>query len=381
MSLFRKTVPPASPAGPLPSKVAFLALNLALGDRLALIKKVLARFPQPADALLAGEAELIAAGIDPEKAALLTSEELLTLANKEFDRLMEKGYSLLTLADVEYPSLLREIFDPPCVLYCAGRPDILEGPAVALVGSRHPTPYGRAMAERLARDLAERGIVIVSGLAIGIDAAGHQGALEGGLTAAVLGSGLAVPYPRSNRKLFDRIVGSGVVVSEFPLETEPFAANFPRRNRIISGLSRALIVVEAAEKSGSLISAAFALEQNREVMAVPGNVTSEVSRGANGLIKAGAKLVESWVDVAQELPSPLRETLLARREGAPVPLPLLSDGEAAVRGLLSADAPAAVDELLERTDLSVSELLTVLLSLEIKGVAAQIPGKRFLRRL
>lgn len=381
MSLFRKTAPPASSSASLPSKIAFLALNLALWDRLSLIKKILTRFPEPADALHARESELVTMGVDPGKAALLTSSELLTLANKEFDRLMEKGYSLLTLADVEYPSLLREIFDPPCVLYCAGRSDILERPAVALVGSRHPTPYGRVMAERLARDLAERGVVIVSGLAMGIDAAGHQGALESGLTVAVMGSGLAVPYPRSNRKLFDRIVAAGAVVSEFPLDTDPFAANFPRRNRIISGLSRALIVVEAAEKSGSLISAGFALEQNREVCAVPGNVTSEVSRGANGLIKAGAKLVESWVDVAQELPSPLRETLLARRDAASVPLPLLSDGEAAVRGLLSADTPATVDELLERTDLSVSELLTVLLSLEIKGVVAQVPGKRFLRRL
>jgi len=381
MSLFHKADRLDFPGSPPPPKIAYLALNLALWDRLALIRKVLHRFSDPAGALLALPAELIALGVDPDKADLLTSPRLLSLAHKEFDRLTEKGYSLLILGDGEYPSPLREIFDPPCVLYCAGRTDVLERPAVAVVGSRHPTPYGRATAERLACDLAGRGIVIVSGLAIGIDAASHEGALRSGQTVAVMGSGLAVPYPRSNRKLFDRVAEAGAVVSEFPLETEPFAANFPRRNRIISGLSRALIVVEAAEKSGSLISAHFALEQDREVMAVPGNVTSEVSRGTNGLIKAGAKLVESWVDVAEELPSPLREALLAQREGETAPLPLLSEEEAGVRRLLSLDVPAHVDELLERTELSISELLTVLLSLEIKGVAAPVPGKRYLRRL
>jgi len=237
------------------------------------------------------------------------------------------------------------------------------------------------MAERLARDLAERGVTVASGLAIGIDAAAHEGALAGGRTIAVLGSGLDVPYPKSNRKLFDRIAGEGAVISEFPLGTEPLAANFPRRNRIISGLAWALVVVEAAEKSGSLISAEFALEQGREVLAVPGNATSELSRGANRLIKEGAKLTATWEDVAEELPRQLREALLAQRAGETAPLPLLSDDEAAVRELLSPDTPAHVDELLERTELSVTELLTILLGLEIKGVAASVPGKRYVRRM
>jgi len=382
MPLFKEAPgPPSSSGRPVSSKIAFLALNLALWDRLASLKKVLARFPDPIEAFRITAEEWTALGLRLSAAERLSSPGLLDRADKEFDSSMEKGYSLLTLGDVEYPSLLREIFDPPCVLYCAGRTDILERTAVALVGTRRPTPYGWGMAERLARDLAERGIVMVSGLAVGIDAAGHEGALGGGRTVAVMGSGLDVPYPRTNRKLFDRIAAEGAVISEFPLGTDPLATNFPRRNRIISGLSRALIVVEAAEKSGSLISAGFALEQGREVMAVPGNVTSEVSRGTNGLIKAGAKLVENWKDVAEELPSPFREALLAQQPGETASLPLLSDAEAAVWGLLSPDVPAHVDQLLERTEFSISELLTILLELEIKGVAAEVPGKRYLRRM
>jgi DNA processing protein len=382
MPLFRASSRGDRPsAGPLSSKVAFLALNLALWDRMVWIKRVLSLFSDPVEAFRVPVGEWPALGIPPHIASRLTESGLLDRAVKEFDRSREKGYSLLTLGDVEYPPLLREIFDPPCVLYCFGRPDVLESPAVAVVGSRRPTPYGRGMAERLARDLAERGVTVASGLAIGIDAAAHEGALAGGRTIAVLGSGLDVPYPKSNRKLFDRIAGEGAVISEFPLGTEPLAANFPRRNRIISGLAWALVVVEAAEKSGSLISAEFALEQGREVLAVPGNATSELSRGANRLIQEGAKLTATWEDVAEELPLPLREALLAQRAGETAPLPLLSDAEAAVRELLSPDTPAHVDELLERTELSVTELLTILLGLEIKGVAAAVPGKRYVRRM
>jgi len=382
MPLFRASSPGDRPlAGPLSPKVAFLALNLALWDRMVWIKRVLSLFSDPVEAFRVPVGEWPALGIPPHIASRLTESGLLDRAVKEFDRSGEKGYSLLTLGDVEYPPLLREIFDLPCVLYCLGRPNVLESPAVAVVGSRRPTPYGRGMAERLARDLAERGVTVASGLAIGIDAAAHEGALAGGRTIAVLGSGLDVPYPNSNRKLFDRITGEGAVISEFPLGTEPLAANFPRRNRIISGLAWALVVVEAAEKSGSLISAEFALEQGREVLAVPGNATSELSRGANRLIKEGAKLTATWEDVAEELPRPLREALLAQRAGETAPLPLLSDDEAAVRELLSPDTPAHVDELLERTELSVTELLTILLGLEIKGVAASVPGKRYVRRM
>jgi len=362
-------------------RISCLALNLALYDNLALMSRIMSRFPDPVGALSAPLGELRALGFDEERGRRLGSPGLLEDAQKEFDRLSENGYSLVTLGDVEYPSLLREIFDPPCVLYCLGRPEVLEGPAVAVVGSRTPTPYGRAVAERLAEDLASRGVVVVSGLAMGIDSAAHWGALRGGRTVAVLGSGIDMIYPKEHEKLSEKIAAAGAVVSEFPLGTLPLAQNFPRRNRIISGLSRGLVVVEAAERSGSLISAGFALEQGREVMAVPGNVTSNFSRGTNRLIKEGAKVVEGWEDVAEEMPDPLRERLLAQRPGETAPLPLLTEEEEAVRAKLRADALTPIDELLEGSAMSVSELLAVLLSLEIKGVVAQHPGKAYRRRI
>jgi DNA processing protein len=320
-------------------------------------------------------------GLDEDEAGELSSPEIFDRAQKEIDRGRKKGYSLLTLEDVEYPAYLREIFDPPGVLYCAGDLEALQGPAVAIVGTRTPSPYGRAVAEKLAEDLASRGVVIVSGLALGIDSIAHWGALKTGRTVAVLGSGMDNIYPRENRKLFQKIAENGAVVSEFPLDAPPFAAHFPRRNRIISGLARAVIVVEAAAKSGSLITARMALEQNREVMAVPGNVTSDMSKGTNGLIKTGAKLVEGWEDVAEELPSPLREKLLGQRTGETQPLPLMTEQEAEIYRLLKTDELTHIDELLDTITCSVSELLALLLNLEIKGLILQSPGKYFQRRM
>ena len=362
-------------------QIPWLALNLALGDNLRLLKTVLERFPRPSEALEASPSELAGLGLDADRAARLASPGLLEAAHKEFDRLKKKGYSLVTFEDNDYPVYLKEIFDPPPVLYCAGRAEALHGPAVAVVGSRSPTPYGRAVAERLAADLASRGIVIVSGLALGIDAIAHWGALDAGRTVAVLGSGFENVYPRQNRRLMDKIVESGAVVTEFPLDVAPLPPNFPRRNRVISGLSRAVVVVEAAEKSGSLHTAKFALEQNREVMAVPGNVTSDLSRGTNALIRGGAKLVAGWEDVAEELPSPLRESLLAERPGETRPLPLMTADEAAVFGLLKADEATPIDDLIEASGRSASELLVLLLDLELKGAVAATAGRRYLRRI
>jgi len=362
-------------------RIEWLALNLALWDNLRLVQKVMARFPSPAEAFRASQSEILTLGFDEKRAKRFASAELLSEAHKEFDRLRKKGYSLVTFEDSEYPAYLREIFDPPCVLYCVGHAEALRGPAVAIVGTRTPSPYGRAVAERLAEDLASRGVVIISGLALGIDALAHWGALRGGRTVAVLGSGMNHLYPRANRKLYEKIAESGAVVSEFPLDTEPFAGNFPRRNRIISGLAQAVIVVEAAERSGSLITARFALEQDREVMAVPGSITSDLSRGTNGLIKEGAKLVESWEDIARELPSPFRERLLAQKESGTPELPLLTDEEAAVCSLLKTDEIIHIDELLEQSTFSISELLALLLNLEIKGFVMQSPGKYYQRRM
>jgi len=362
-------------------RIAWLALNLALWDNLKLLKSFLGRFPDPSAALRAARTGLSSLGLEGGCADRIAAPGLAEAATKEFDRLKKKGYSLVTFEDSEYPVYLREIFDPPPVLYCAGRQEALQGPAVAIVGSRRPTPYGRAVAEKIAADLASRGIVIVSGMALGVDSIAHWGALNEGRTVAVLGSGFEDVYPKANRRLFDKIAESGAVVSEFPLDTPPFASNFPRRNRIISGLARAVVVVEAAVGSGSLITAGFALEQNREVMAVPGNVTSDLSRGTNGLIKGGAKLIEGWEDVAEELPSPLREALLAQREGAALPLPLLTDGEAEVYRLLKPDEALSIDALAGMSDRSVSELLVLLLDLELKGAVVARAGQLYQRRM
>jgi DNA processing protein len=254
--------------------------------------------------------------------------------------------------------------------------------AVSIVGARKPTPYGRAVAEKLAFDLASRGMVIVSGLARGIDSVAHWGALRGGRTVAVMGSGLDVVYPKENRRLFEEILETGAVITEFPLGSSPLGYHFPMRNRIISGLSLAVVVIEATKRSGSLITARLALEQNREVMAVPGNTTSELSRGTNWLVKTGAKLVERWEDVAEELPSPAKDQLLAQAgEKTAQALPSVNADEQKVLALLKTDELTPVDELVEQTEFSVSEILSLSLQLELKGYISQYSGKNFQRKI
>lgn len=358
----------------------WVAFNLVLAEKLRAAKKIADHFPHIRDAFEASSKDLVALGIEEDKARRIASSKILDQASREIERLEKKKYLILTLEDKEYPDYLREIFDPPYVLYCAGKVEALKGPAVSIVGTRKCSPYGRAVAERLARELACRGIVVISGLARGIDSIAHLGALKGGKTVAVLGSGLENIYPWENRRLFERIVEQGAVVSEFPLKSPALGFHFPIRNRIISGLSLALVVIEAKKRSGSLISARFALEQNREVMAVPGNVTSELNQGTNWLIKSGAKLVECWEDVAEELPSPLKEKLLSqKKEDKGKPLPM-SHQERKLFELLRPDSLTHIDEILEKSDFSVSEVLSILLSLELKELISQSPGKYFQRR-
>lgn len=363
------------------SRKYWIALNLVLAEYLREARKIVEHFPNLADAFKARRGEFIALGIEKERAEALSSSKLLDRASREIERLERKGYCILTVEDVDYPEYLREAFDPPFVLYCAGKVEALKGPAVSVVGARKPSPYGRAVAEKLARELASRGIVIVSGLARGIDSIAHWGALEGGKTVAVLGSGLENIYPRENRRLFEKIIERGAVISEFPAKSPPLGFHFPIRNRIISGLSLALVVVEATRRSGSLISARMALEQNREVMAVPGNITSDLSQGTNWLIKTGAKLIECWEDVAEELPSPLKEELLSQKKEEKKRPISLNPQEEKVFSLLKPDSLAHIDELIEGSDLSVSEVLSVSLNLELKGLIVQRPGKYFQRRL
>lgn len=359
----------------------WIALNLVLSENIKTARKIVEQFPSLEEVFKSSSRELISLGVEEEKARALCSSTILDKAEKEMERLERKKYCLLTQEDSDYPGCLREIFDPPFVIYCAGQVEALRGPAVSIVGARKPSAYGRAVAEKLARDLASRGLVVVSGLALGLDSIVHWGALEGGTTVAVLGSGLENIYPRQNRALFQKIIERGAVVTEFPLDSPPLGFHFPIRNRIISGLSLALVVVEATRKSGSLISARLALDQNREVMAVPGNITSELSQGTNWLIKNGAKPVENWEDVAEELPSPLRESLLAQTVEKKEKPTEMSEKEEKVYELLNPDSLAHIDELVEETELSVAEILSILLSLELKGLIDQRPGKYFQRRL
>ena len=363
-------------------KLEWLAFHLAFLGCPAAGRRALRRFGTVAGVIRATAGDLGGLRLPPDALEAVSTGRALAAAGAEVEKIRRKAYTLLTFEDPGYPRQLRDIFDPPPVLYCRGRVEALAGPAVAIVGSRRPTPYGRAVAGKLAGDLAARGCVVVSGLAVGIDTCAHWGALREGRTVAVLGSGLDVVYPGVNRGLAEKIAADGAVVTEFPLGTQPLAGHFPVRNRLISGLALGLVVVEAAERSGSLISAGFALDQGREVMAVPGSVTSELSRGVHGLIKAGAKLVEGWTDVAEELPPPWREKLLAEREEkVDNNRDSLSEGERRLMNELPADAAVHVDDLAERTDMPVSGLLALLLGLELRGLVVQHPGKLFQRSI
>jgi DNA processing protein len=275
----------------------------------------------------------------------------------------------MTFEDGDYPVLLKEIFDPPLVLYVSGRPEVLNRPAVSIVGARKPTLYGRAVAGQLAGDLASRGIVIVSGLARGVDACAHWGAVKEGRTVAVMGSGLDVVYPDENRDLAAKVRERGAVVTEYPLDAPPLGHHFPLRNRIISGLSRAVIVVEASDLSGSLITAACALEQGRDVMAVPGPIVGARHRGSHALLRDGARLVASADDVLEELgwtTPPAGAAPTGSRHD-----PLLAH--------LAPGEDCDLDTLATRSGLPPTMLLSRLMELELAGLVERRAGGRFLR--
>jgi DNA processing protein len=281
----------------------------------------------------------------------------------------QAGHALLTLADTEYPKQLLEIPDPPALLYVAGNVKLVSSPALAVVGSRNATPQGVKNAQSFARAFSEAGFAIVSGLALGVDSAAHRGGLDGrGSTIAVLGTGIDIVYPRRNEQLAQEISSRGALVSEFPLGAPPNAANFPRRNRLISGLARGCLVVEAALDSGSLITARLAAEQGREVLAIPGSIHSPLSRGCHALIKQGAKLVESAQDVLEELG-------VAR---APDTTPLQSGAGHDLLEKMGFD-PCDIDGLIARSGLTTEVVSAILLQLELEGKIASLPGGLYQR--
>lgn len=297
------------------------------------------------------------------------------VAERETGKAREAGVSIVTMDDAAYPENLRSAADAPVLLYVKGTLREADRNAVAIVGTRTPTHYGKTVTHRIAEDLASRGVTVVSGLARGIDTQAHRGALAaGGRTIAVLGSGIDVAYPPENRGLLDEISRAGAVVTENPFGTKPEAGYFPARNRIISGLSRGTVIVEAARDSGSLITADYTQKQGRKLFAVPGNVGSPVSRGPNSLIRDGAALVESADDVVRALG--LKGSPSAGRDAQP--RPVLSDEESAVFGCLR-DEPRHIDSITAETGRPPARISGALMTLELKGLVKQLPGKYFIK--
>lgn len=362
---------------------ARLALTLAAHIGGALLGRLVEAFGGAAPALRASARDLARVpGIGEDTARALASADHEAAVAEELRRVQRLGLTLLVWGDADYPENLRTIPSPPPVLYVKGRMDPADRAAVAVVGARRATPYGEQVAERLARDLAARGITVVSGLAYGIDGAAHRGALKGrGRTVAVLGGGIGCLHPAGHRELADRIQASGALVSEFPVLGRPLPENFPRRNRIISGLSLGVVVVEASLTSGALITARHGLEQGREVFAVPGPITARQSQGCNRLLKSGAKLTESWEDVMAELAGQLKAAPGVRSlpEPAPAqPLPPLTDSERRIYELLES-GPLSIDAIIGRLDLQPGVAASTLVGLEMKGAVHQRAGKVFER--
>ncbi len=325
-----------------------------------------------------------AAGLNHKTARNIKDFRGWEQARAELAKAEREGVSIVTCEDPAYPERLRRIYDPPPLLYIKGSLDTADIP-VAVVGSRNASPYGRYVTEKLSRELAQRGATVVSGLARGIDTCAHRGALAArGRTIAVMGCGIDVIYPPENRKLHGEIASNGAVVTEFAFGTEPDRPHFPARNRIISGLSLGVLIVEAGEKSGSLITARCALEQNREVFAVPGSIDLPGSRGTNRLLRQGAKLVETVEDILEEILPQLErpnvtEERFARTKSAQQDRPgreALTDNESRLLGFIT-EKPQDADTLITRTGLAAAEALSLLLSLELKGYIVQLPGKRF----
>ena len=357
----------------------WLALKSVPGIGNLLFKRLVERFKTPESVFQATSSDLRQVNGMTERLMTIRQYRIPDWIDAELDLADRKGYRIIAFSDPDYPALLREIPDPPPYLYVCG--DIIgTDHCISMVGSRNATHYGIQTTLRLSRDLAAQGITVVSGMARGIDTAAHQGALAcEGLTIAVLGSGLEKIYPAENRELFHEIAKHGAVISEFPLHAEPEAHHFPMRNRVISGMSLGTVIVEATRRSGSLITARLAAEQNREVFAVPGSISSFKSTGTHTLIKQGAKLVEHARDVVEEFPHiftapETTKGILGKPGGAIVPpLPAL---EQEVFDALDC-YPLHIDALAVKTGMAAGRLAGVLLNLELKGVVLHSPGNMF----
>jgi len=380
------------------ARLGWLALALTPRMGPTRIARAVQRLGTAERVFIASLTELESAGMPAEAAQVCFDGRARAAAVEEAKRTAEAGAVFLTPEDEAYPGRLLEIYDPPPVLWVRGNSGILNLPGIAVVGTRQPTPYGAGMAEVLGRDLARRGMTIMSGMARGVDTCAHKGALDaGGLTVAVWGTGIDVIYPKENKKLAEQIVAQGgALLSEFPLGTFPAPQNFPIRNRTLSGMSVGVLVVEGAEYSGTRITARCALEQGRDVYAVPGNATNKNAWGPNTLIKQGAKLTATWEDVWEDLPSQVRVELEDRMganessggasaslftDQAAEQVPKMGEHERMVMQQLRQDEALQLDDLIERLEPKMvsGEIFTALFELELAGRVKQMPGKNYVR--
>ena len=384
---------------------SLIHLNLIPGIGNHTIRRLLAAFGSAEQSVAATSEELAQIdGLTPDvRQQLIDGRSRAPLA-QELELIEQHGCHIVTIDDESYPPLLKQIHDPPVLLYIIGDFSPQDAPSIAIVGSRSPTEYGKMISQQLSHQLAERGVTVVSGFARGIDTCVHRGALEaGGRTIAVFGCGLSIIYPETNRGLAAEIIESGALVSEFPMTMPPRGKNFPRRNRVISGLTLGTLVVEASDRSGSLITARHAAEQGREVFAVPGQIFSGVSRGTHSLINQGATLINSVDDLLDALPQDYtqilgRESPEVTRQPAPskrarpqsvenrsTPTPQpkanlnLTPDEQTVLSAMDADS-VHIDEITRVTQLPIGKVSSLLVMLELKGVVQQLPGKQFVKK-
>ncbi len=384
----------ASPTTGTSNAIYWLALSLTPGLGPTRGRKLVDHFESVGDVFHASLTELEGLNLQAQSAQHIALGKSLDMAHEEFARAASSAVSIICREDAEWPERLSEIYDPPLVLFVRGNVAALAAPGIGVVGTRHPTPYGIGMAERLSSDLSGRGLIIISGMARGVDTAAHRGVIKAkARTVAVFGTGVDVIYPRENRKIADGILEcNGALVSEFPLNTFAAPQNFPIRNRIISGLSLGVLVVEAGEYSGTRITARCALEQSRELFAVPGNVTSRNSWGPNTLIKQGAKLTATWEDVWEELPAEVKlrlESDWASQASDQKPQTnslfnndeQLTPREKKILKVLKQDEMTHIDTIIEKLEpeVSSSEIFAALFELELNGKIRQMPGKNFVR--
>jgi len=374
-------------------QLAWLALVLSPGLGPKRIVDAVARLESASEIFAMPLTGLEALRFPAQAAQFIFDGKARVAEEREWAQVAAQGATVVTYGCQEYPERLKEIYDPPPVLWVRGDVALLKRPAIAVVGTRHPSPYGSGMAEMLSRDLAVRRLLIVSGMARGVDSCAHRGALAARMpTVAVWGTGIDVVYPKENKKLAEEILElGGAIVSELPMGTFPAPQNFPRRNRILSGLSIAVLVVEASENSGTRVTARCAAEQNRDLFAVPGNVTNKGSWTPNTLIKQGATLTATWEDVWEDLPSQVRLELDAagtneskvEKTASLLPDPVLRPQEAMVLEVLRCDASLQIDEILDllETQLTSSEVFTALFELEMAGRVRCLPGKNYVKTM